>query len=152
MKTINLLTKFVNQRPNLEFANYGDVKAYNQESREITKDRSDYFELYELAYARLGDTFEDKLKFNLEKSNGRLTLVESKGEYALQYITGQYFPTEYRHAANRILAQLIWNDYSNEQHDTKTNGFEPTYKTGNEIRKAIKRRGVSRRVMKYYFN
>ena len=67
--TIEMLTKFVNQRPGLDFANYGDSKSYNAESREITKDRNDYFELLSLAFIRLGDTFEGKLKYNLEKTS-----------------------------------------------------------------------------------
>jgi hypothetical protein len=142
--TIELLTKFVNQRPGLDFANYGDSKSYNSESREITKDRNDYFELLSLAFIRLGSDFETKLKFNLENSSGRLTLKNG----SLDYCTGQYFPTEYRPAANRILSQLIFNNYRDEQEQNAPN---PLYKNGNEIRKAIKR-AVSQRVYKNYFN
>lgn len=152
MKTIELLVKFVNQRSGIDPHNYYSdwtdkkgIKAYRSESREITKDRTDFFELLSLAQRRI-ENFEDKLKFNLENSNGRLTL--KNGE--LEYTTGQYFPTEYRPAANRILAQLIWNDYINEQTDTK-NGMENVYKTGHEVRAAL-RKQLSRRVIKNYFN
>lgn len=143
--TIELLTKFVNQKPGLDFANYGDSKSYNAESREITKDRNDYYELLSVAFIRLGDSLDSKLKFNLENSSGRLTL-NKKGE--LEYCAGQYFPTEYRPAACRILSQLIWNDYRDEQ---QSNSPNPLYKDGHEMRKAVARR-VSRRVMKNYFN
>lgn len=142
--TIEMLTKFVNQRPGLDFSNYGDSKSYNAESREITKDRSDYFELLSLAFTRLGDKLDNKLKFNLENTSGRLTLKNGQ----LEYCTGQYFPTEYRPAANRILAQLIFNDYREEELPNEPN---PVYKDGHEIRKAIKR-NLSRRTYKNYFN
>lgn len=147
MKTVNNLTtveklvKFVNQRPQLEFCNYGDIKAYRQESREITKDRSDFYELLQLAYRRIADLNAEITQY-LQKSSGRLTINE-KGN--LQYITGQYFPTEYRPAACRVLIDLIWNSYRNEKH---ANG-EPVYKDGNEIRKAI-RRNLSRRTANIY--
>ena len=142
--TIEMLTKFVNQRPGLDFANYGESKSYNAESREITKDRNDYFELLSLAFTRLGNKLDSKLKFNLENTSGRLLLKDGK----LEYCTGQYFPTEYRPAASRILAQLIFNDYRDEELPNEPN---PVYTDGYEIRKAIKR-NLSRRVYKNYFN
>ena len=142
--TIEMLTKFVNQRPGLDFANYGESKSYNAESREITKDRNDYFELLSLAFTRLGNKLDSKLKFNLENTSGRLLLKDGK----LEYCTGQYFPTEYRPAASRILAQLIFNDYRDEERPNEPN---PVYTDGYEIRKAIKR-NLSRRVYKNYFN
>ena len=142
--TIEKLVKFVNQRPGLDFANYGESKSYNAESREITKDRNDFYELLCLAQRRI-EGLEAKLTYNLEKTSGRL-LLNAKGE--LEYCTGQYFPTEYRPAASRILAQLIFNDYRDEQ---ESNSPNPVYKDGIEIRKAIKKQ-VSRRVAKNYFN
>ena len=140
--TTQMLIKFVNQRARLEFANYGDVKTYRSESREITKDRNDFFELLSTAQMRI-DNFETKLTDYLTKNNSRLSLKDGK----LEYITGQYFPTEYRPAANRVLATLIWADYRDEKHD---NG-ETVYTNGSELRKATRRR-LSRRVCKFYFN
>lgn len=142
--TIETLCKFVNQRPGLDYANYGEPKSYRREMAEITRDRSDFYELLGLASRRI-DNLDEQLKSHLSKSSGRLTLNES-GE--LQYVTGQYFPTEYRPAACRALADLIWRDYMNE---TETNSPNPVYKDGHEIRKAI-RRNLSRRVSKNYFN
>ena len=149
MKTLNNLTtveklvKFVNQRPQLEFCNYGDVRLYRQESREITKDRSDFYELLQLAYRRI-DNLNSSLTDYLVKNSGRLT-IDEKGN--LQYITGQYFPTEYRPAAARIIANLLWDNYRNE----KDQNGNPIYKDGNEIRKAV-RRNLSRRTANNYFN
>ena len=135
MPTLAMLQKFANQRPQLDFHNYGDLKSYRQEVREITKDLHDFRELLNFAVNRVKD-LESKLKEYLVKNSGRLTLNE-KGN--LEYITGQYFPTEYRPAASQILVSLIW-DY-----------FRNIYTTGDEIRKAIKRQNLSRRVIKNYF-
>jgi len=141
LTAVEKLVKFVNQRPNLEFCNYGDIKSYRQESREITKDRSDFYELLQLAYRRTNDLNKEISEY-LAKSSGRLT-IDEKGN--LQYITGQYFPTEYRPAACRVLINIIWDNYRNEKH---ANG-ESVYKDGNEIRKAIKR-NLSRRTANIY--
>ena len=142
--TTEKLIKFVNQRPGLDFANYGDVKLYRSESAEITKDRRDFYELLGLATRRI-DGFDAKLKRELLNTSGRLTMKEG-GEY-IEYCTGQYFPTEYRPAACRVIVSLLWNDYRDEK---DANG-QAIYKDGNEIRKAI-RRNLSRRCGKNYFN
>ena len=141
VNALELLSSFVRQRAGLEFCNYGDVKAYRAEQREITKDLHDFRELFNL-YLRRVDNPNVKLIEYLEKNSGRLTLVNGK----LQYVTGQYFPTEYRPAANRVLSTLIWNDYRDEVENGKN-----VYETGNEIRKALKR-NLSRRVILNYFN
>jgi len=142
MKTVEKLVKFVNQRPGLDFVNYGDVSAYRAESREITNDKHDFFELLSLAQRRIED-FDAKLEKELRNTSGRLTL---EGEN-LQYITGQYFCTEYRPAANRVLVSLIWNEYRDE----KNPDGSVVYSDGHAIRKAI-RRNLSRRVGRLYFN
>lgn len=142
--TIDKLVKFVNQRPGLQFCNYGDVSAYRSEMREITNDRKDFFELLSLASARI-DGLDEKMKQYLSGNSGRLTL-NAAGE--LQYCTGQYFPTEYRPAACRVLRDLIWASYRDEK---ETNTPNNVYTTGDEIRKAIRRR-ISRRVARNYFN
>lgn len=136
------LVKFVNQRPGLDFANYGDISSYRQESREITADKHDFFELLALAQRRINN-FSQVLEKELLNTSGRLTLENGK----LQYITGQYFCTEYRPAANRVLVSLIWNDYRDE----KNADGSSVYSNGHEIRKAIKR-NLSRRVSRLYFN
>lgn len=145
MTTIEKMTKFVNRRPGLEFCNYGNISAYRSEMREITKDRTDYFELLNIAFSR-SDNLNEQLTNYLQKSSGRLTLNNNDN---LEYCTGQYFPTEYRPASNRVLSNLIWASYRDE---IESNTPNPVYKDGNDIRKALKRRGISRRIMKHYFN
>lgn len=142
ISTIEKLCKFVDQRAGLEYANYGDAKSYRAESREITKDRQDFYELLGWASSRI-ENLNDKLTDYLQKSSGRLTLNK---EGSLEYCTGQYFPTEYRPAACNVLKNLIWNDLRDEMENGK-----PVYEDGHAIRKAARRR-LSRRVVKNYFN
>ncbi len=137
--TLALLQKFVESRPGLNFADYGDVRAYRNESAEITRDRSDFYELLRLAHSLTHpDNLEYLVKKQLTASSGRLTLDNGR----LEYITGQYFPTEYRPAACRVLVSVIWFLMQ----------LDNTLKTGHDIRKAIRSRLYSRRVARLYFN
>lgn len=135
-----LLYQFAHQRPGLDPRDYGGGRegwlSYRRESAEITRDLSDFRELYALAWDILGDDLPELVTAYLTTNSGRLTL---KGN-ALEYITGQYFPTEYRPAASRCLVSLIWRKFTKDY---------PEY-TGDQIRKAIKKR-VSRRVANNYF-
>lgn len=134
--TIEKLIAFVRQRPGLEYCNYGDIASYRKEKREITADLRDFYELLSLAQLRI-DNLEQKITDYLKNTSGRLKLNDLN---ELEYCTGQYFPTEYRPAVNRILSNLIWNSFTDEIHET-----------ANDKRKAIKKR-VSRRLMRYYFS
>ena len=142
--TVEKLVKFVNQRAGLQYCNYGDIKSYRQEQREITNDRTDFYELLSVAQRRYEGQFNEVLTKELQKTSGRLTLNEHNN---IEYCTGQYFCTEYRPAACRIIVSLIWNSYMDEKNESNL----PTYKDGNEIRKAIKR-NFSRRINKNLFN
>lgn len=135
-RALDLLQKFVDKRPGLSFADYGDRRIYRNESAEITRDRADFYELLRLADRTCPD-LEEKVNQYLTTSSDRLTLNGDR----LQYITGQYFPTEYRPAASRVLVSILWREYAKR----------PDLQTGPDIRKAI-RRQLSRRVSRLYFN
>lgn len=139
-KTIELLNCWVNQRPGLDFSNYGDHKAYRSELRSITADRSAYYELLAMAHVFVDD-LEGKLTKYLTENSGRLTLKDG----ALQYTTGQYWSTEYRPAACNAIKSLIWNALRDEK-DSEGNDIYPT---GDAIRKVFKNR-LSRKTYKDY--
>jgi hypothetical protein len=143
VSTLEKLVNFVNQRPGLDFANYGDVTSYRSEMREITNDRNDFFEMLSMANIFV-ENLESKLTDYLSKDSGRLTIDENSN---LSYCTGQYFPIEYRPAACRVLRSLIWNALR----DAKNSEGTELYKTGDDIRKVAKRY-LSLRVSKNYFN
>lgn len=143
MNAIQLIREFAHQKPCLSFYDYGDVRIYRREAAEITADLRDFNELLSLAISRI-DNLNEVLIRELSNSSGRLFLENEK----LIYHTGQYWPTEFRPAANRVLAQIIFASYRDEL----VNGSQSkVYQNGIEIRKAIKRR-VSRRVARNYFN
>lgn len=139
---IELLCKFAHQRPALCFADYGDRRIYRAESREITKDLHDFCDLLRFAQLFIDD-LNNKIGHFLTTSSDRLTFENGK----LKYITGQYFPTEYRPACNRVLKSIIWREYANQKNADGT----PKYNTGDEIRAQIKKY-VTRRTAKNYFN
>lgn len=119
-----LLDRFVDQRPCMEFADYGDWSAYAADRRSVTKDRRDYYEL-QYVYRRLGMVGADhtaNVTRYLQQSSGRLTL-DSQGR--IQYITGQYFPTEYRAAACRVYVYLIRCHLLDDRkmHPSKVRGY-----------------------------
>ena len=136
INALQLLCKFVNQRPGLDFNNYGDARTYRNEMREITKDMHDFYDLLNLARWKV-ENLEEKIKNYLEASSDRLTLNGNK----LQYITGQYFPTEYRPAASRVLRSIIWNEFMKNE----------KLETAPDISKDI-RKYLCRTTAKNYFN
>jgi len=143
MNTIEKLIRFANQKPGLDFQDYGDRKIYFAEMREITKDLHDFRELLNLSFIRLGSNLEGKLTEYLSKSSGRLTMNGPAGE--LNYCTGQYFPTEYRPAACQALKSIIWDDLREE----KDKDGNHIYNTGDTLRAYFKR-NLSRRCYKNY--
>lgn len=107
---LHALRAFICQRPGLEPSNYysdwrdrAGIAAYRQESREITRDRADALALLDyVSRQAIGLTPE-----YLVSGSGRLFWdAQAKG---WDYHTGQYFPTEYRAAAARLLANALWD-------------------------------------------
>ena len=106
---LDALSKFIAQRPGLEWGNYGDATLYRSESRSITKDRHHAETLLRYVALRDSITADDIIKASKESFSGRLTITADGDGFRLDYCTGQYFPTEYRRAACAVLASAIWN-------------------------------------------
>jgi hypothetical protein len=107
---ITALRAFINQRPGLEYGNYGEPTSYRAEVRAIGKDLQQAREL--LRYVELRDsiTADDILDASARAYSGRLTIAQrDDGAVAVDYCTGQYWPTEYRKAACAVLARAIWD-------------------------------------------
>ncbi len=105
---LRLLDKHVAQRSGLEFANYGDVTSYRAEQRSITRDLHDYRAIRGAVHWR---TFtREQWADAFRVFSGRLTLEHDAdgNPVRLEYVTRQYFPTEYRKAACAVLATLLW--------------------------------------------
>lgn len=104
---IDLLRAWINQRPGLEYCNYGDPAAYRSEYRHIQQQKKDALEL--LRSVEYSSMTDEQLFAGFRAFSGRLQIVPDGTEYRLEYCTGQYFPTEYRAAACAVLASALWD-------------------------------------------
>ena len=105
-----LLYSFVNQRPRLDFADYGDVSLYRLWVRKITRQRSDALTMLRQIELRDSITAADMVA----AFRNRLTLSHAKnGKLCLDYCTGQYWATEYRAAVAQYAASLLWHHWAN---------------------------------------
>ena len=108
-QVIAALRAFINQRPGLEFGNYGSVSAYRAECRQIAKDKRDALELLRAVEWRESITAEAIVEAAQGAYLERLTIAQREdGAVSVDYCAGQYFPTEYRKAACAVLASALW--------------------------------------------
>ena len=124
---IAALRKWIAQRPGLEFGNYGDVSSYRAELRSIGRDLQHARAM--VNYVAWHDSITADMILNAVDNGGRLSLTTDDGTVAIDYCTGQYWPTEYRRAVCSLLSSVIW-------YWLRENG---DYSTGDDIRKAARR-------------
>lgn len=140
----NALYAFIAQRSGIEFANYqsGDWKSTREcfmgDYRPILKHGRHARAL--LRYVELSSITAEQLVDATRAYSGRLQFIQrDDGKVAVDYTTGQYFPTEYRNAACAVLARAIWDHW------------RPDCGTGDDIRKRA-RREFGRSVASTWFN
>ena len=102
---IDALHQWINQRPGLEFGNYGNVSSYRAEMRSITRDLQHARAM--INYVAWHDSITAEMILDAAKS-GRLSIVVKGDTVAIDYCTGQYWCTEYRPAVCRLLSSVIW--------------------------------------------
>ena len=124
---IAALYKWIAQRPVLDFGNYGDVSDYRSEMRSITRDPQHARTMID--YVARHDSITAKMILN-EARTGRLTMATDGNKVTIDYVTGQYWPTEYRRAVCSLMATVIW-------HWLRSNLGDGC--TGDDIRKAAHR-------------
>jgi hypothetical protein len=105
---IPLFWDFIEQRPNLEYGNYGELKSYRAEQRHITaqlhRARKALNRFTSFISLDNGILKPEALERAFSAFSGRLSLAKDKdGKFCLEYITGQYWPTEYRLASAVVL-------------------------------------------------
>lgn len=107
---LQCLRAFINQRPGLQFCNYGDVSAYRSEMRSITKAKHHAETLLNAVAWRDSITAADIIAASKGAFSGRLTIERTeKGGFKIDYCTGQYFPTEYRNAVCAVFSAVLWD-------------------------------------------
>lgn len=118
---IDALHRWINQRPGLEFSNYGDVSSYRAELRSIGKDLQHARAM--VNYVAWHDSITAEMILDAAGS-GRLSIVVKGDTVVINYVTGQY-----RRAVCALMSSVIWY-WLRENCE---------YKTGDDIRKAARR-------------
>ena len=107
---IGALYTFIGQRPGLEYGNYGEPVSYRAEVRAIGRDLTQARQLLRYVELRASITADDIIAASKRAYSGRLTITaRDDGAVAIDYCTGQYFPTEYRKAACAVMASVLWH-------------------------------------------
>lgn len=146
---LNALQVFINQRPGLEFGNYGDLAAYRAEYRAILTDKKHALILLNAVRWRESITAED-IKARFSAYSSRLSWDGEK----LDYCTGQYWPTEYRRAACAVLASILWaywRDCANPATDGEPTGQPGIVNVVNYVKKQAQRE-LGRTITRRWFN
>lgn len=124
---IDALNRWIAQRPGLEFSNYGNVSSYRAEMRSIGRDLQHARAM--VNYVAWHDSITAEMIMSAADNGGRLTLTVNGDKVRIDYVTGQYWPTEYRRAVCQLMSSVIWY-WLRENCE---------YKTGDDIRKAARR-------------
>ena len=122
------LSAWVSQRPGLDYGNYGDPVSYRAEVRSIGKDLQHARAL--INYVAWHNSITAEMILKAADNGGRLSIVVKGDTVAIDYCTGQYWPTEYRPAVCRLLSSVIW-------YWLRDNMLDPA--TGNDIRRQAAR-------------
>lgn len=107
---LTALDRWIRQRPGLDYANYGEPTSYRSELRSITRDGTEAKTLLQRVSYQPESIPLAVLREAFRAYSGRLswTWDAETGTGALSYVTGQYWPTEYRRAACAVLASALW--------------------------------------------
>lgn len=106
MSLLNQLTEFASQRPQIEWAAYGDQYYIGRDRAKVTRQLADYRALStrvgQLIYG--GFISEEELRDASRMAySGRLSFTDQ----GIEYCTGQNWSTEFRAAACAVLACVL---------------------------------------------
>lgn len=124
---IAALHKWIAQRPGLEFGDDGDVSSYRSEMRSIGRDLQHARAM--VNYVAWHDSITAEMILSAADNGGRLSLTTDGDKVTINYVTGQYWPTEYRRAVCNLMSSVI-RAWLRENCNCKT---------GDDIRKAARR-------------
>jgi hypothetical protein len=103
------LRSFVAQRSGLDVRNYGDRDSLMGDYRPILRDGKTARRLLRQIELRDSITAENLSEACKRAFSGRVSLITKQdGSVAVDYCTGQYFPTEYRAAVCAVCASAFW--------------------------------------------
>lgn len=100
---IHAMGEFISKRSGIDGRNYDSRESFMGDYRKILRDGKHARRLLDYV-SRLSISAEDLIAASKSAYSGRLSF----DEIGVDYVTGQYFPTEYRAAACAVLARAIW--------------------------------------------
>lgn len=103
-QVLEALRKHINQRSGIDYRNYGDRESYLGDYRPMLQAGKDARVMLRWVELRESIKVADILE-GTRAYSGRLKYNEDRDRF--EYVTGQYFPTEYRAAACAMLAAVI---------------------------------------------
>jgi len=115
---LNSLQTFVNKRPGLEFANYGDVSLYRRDYRENCQQPKRDFETLSRAVAWRESIDAEAIREGFRRAFGGRLDLHDNGD--IDYTPGQHGATEYRRAACDVLARVLWHYWGSDAPESKT--------------------------------
>ena len=99
------LSNFAEQRPGIDPYNYSTWRAYRNEAARVTRQLHNARAALNAAWCDPKVTFEHIIEASKRAYMGRLHIDPETA--AIDYTTGQYFPTEYRAAVVSVLTEAI---------------------------------------------
>lgn len=104
---VSALRAFIQQRSGIDWSNYGGSgEAFMSDYRTVLKHGRHARQLLREVELRESIPAQTLLE---AAGSGRLQFItRADGSVACDYCAGQYFPTEYRAAACRLLADVLW--------------------------------------------
>lgn len=104
---LNALRAFIAQRSGIDYRNYGERESFMGDYKPILREGRDARAM--LRSVELRDSITAQNLIDATRAfSGRLKF-EARGDgVAVEYTTGQYFPTEYRAAACAVLSKCLW--------------------------------------------
>ena len=110
------LARFVDQRPGLNFADYGDRDLYQRDYRQnCAKPKADFMKLV-IAVDWHDSLTADDLLQAIRQTN-RLDMLD---DGSIDYTPGQMGALEYRHAACNALSRALWNHWGQDTPENAT--------------------------------
>lgn len=124
---VALITRFIASRPGFDSRNYGSMSGLRADMRTAQAHLQDARAMLATLAAH-DDITADAIRGAL-RSGGRLELQDNG---TLYYCAGQYYPTEYRAGACRVLSQLLWDSWRAELMQDRAGDY---HGVGDAIRK-----------------
>ncbi|MEH6848041.1 hypothetical protein [Bacillus thuringiensis] len=126
----NAIVEFAKQKPGFELCNYGSMASYKSDYNRYKKD-ADFNRNF--SKGEIVDMLRllTKVQYEYILRTGK-RLSYNKERQAMDYICGQYFPTEYQSALRRMIEEIKFKIENNKREFSEIREVKP-FRTGGEF-------------------